>query len=486
MRVPRLVYPVLVLGLTLLVPRSARAQLISPGKLSSPHAELEGLRNCTQCHQLRQRGIAADRCLACHEPLATRIAVDSGLHRGGEYEPCASCHLDHQGVEYEMIRWEPDELDHREVGLELEEAHAALGCRDCHASPLVRDREVRVHKGRYGALGRTYLGLDATCAGCHLGDDPHEGGFDPQPCSDCHDQTDWAAASASFDHDQTRYPLTGRHRSVTCNDCHMADRTRGVGDYGGLAFSSCTDCHTDPHEGQMPTTCQSCHSTADWDRVRREDVEASFDHDRVYPLEEAHAAAECAACHSPEPRSDASIQMTYVSGLGATYPSPAADLCTSCHLDLHRGELGQPPSAAVCGDCHGQTDWYPSTFGISRHASETSFPLVGAHLATPCSSCHVNPLGAGQFVTDGSSCASCHAENQPHGAQFAERGCDDCHVEETFRIRNFDHEVTAYPLRGAHVSVTCAECHTEITDTAGARVVRYRPIAAGRCGDCHT
>ena len=45
-------------------PVPARAQL-SPGDLSAPHAHLEGLRKCGQCHHLGDRDVR-DRCLDCH------------------------------------------------------------------------------------------------------------------------------------------------------------------------------------------------------------------------------------------------------------------------------------------------------------------------------------------------------------------------------------------------------------------------------------
>jgi hypothetical protein len=489
MRVSRVVCTVLMLCFALFAPESAEAQLISPGKLSSVHSELTGIRNCTNCHELRTRGISRDRCLACHEPLARRIATDAGVHGDAEFEECASCHLDHMGPDYELIRWDPAEFDHSETGHELEESHSTLECSDCHTSPLVRDRQVRVFKGRYGALNRTYLGLSSSCAGCHASDDPHNGGFDPQPCSDCHDQSDWGAAVDSFDHEQTQYPLTGQHRTVECNDCHRPGTRSGQagngGAYGGLKFASCADCHSDPHDGGMQATCTGCHSTTGWEGVRREDVEANFNHASVYPLEGVHAAADCMACHAERPDNDSEIRITHRQGSGLAYPAPVADRCSSCHLDLHGGELGSPPSGAVCSECHDQTAWYPSSFGISRHGIDTEFQLTGAHMATPCGSCHVDPIGAGQFTVEGDTCAACHDTGQPHGFQFEGRACDSCHEQTTFTITDFDHTVTSYALDGAHSSVACSNCHKPITEPEGQRVVRYRPLAAARCSDCH-
>ena len=257
--------------LLLALPGAATAQLISPGKLSSAHAELEGMTNCTSCHELRSRGIAPDRCLACHEPLAARVSAGAGLHAGADYRECATCHREHLGREYALVRWDPDEFRHATVGFELEGAHADLGCRDCHNPTRIRDLQVRTAKVQQGTLDETYLGLGTSCVDCHQIDDPHEGAFADRSCADCHDQRDWKAAAASFDHDATRYPLTGRHRSVGCNECHRHDT------FTGLRFTACTDCHSDPHEGGMRAACTSCHSTSGWSGVTREAVESGFD-----------------------------------------------------------------------------------------------------------------------------------------------------------------------------------------------------------------
>ncbi|MFC1791799.1 hypothetical protein ACFL0I_04970, partial [Gemmatimonadota bacterium] len=62
----------------------AVGQVISPGKLSAVHTHLEGMGNCTQCHQLRTQGVDATRCLQCHQPLARRIREGTGYHGGLE------------------------------------------------------------------------------------------------------------------------------------------------------------------------------------------------------------------------------------------------------------------------------------------------------------------------------------------------------------------------------------------------------------------
>ncbi len=52
---------------------------ISPGDLAAPHAHLEGMSNCTQCHILGEK-VSNEKCLACHKELKKRIDLQKGYH----------------------------------------------------------------------------------------------------------------------------------------------------------------------------------------------------------------------------------------------------------------------------------------------------------------------------------------------------------------------------------------------------------------------
>ena len=202
---PRLIPVSLVVMLACIGPlaRAAAGQLISPGELSGPHAELDGLRGCTSCHELRARGIEADRCLDCHAPLRARIEANAGYHAAaGAKDGCARCHKEHYGRSFDLLHFEPDDFVHAEAGWEPEGAHASLDCRECHTASLVRSPEVRSFKGRHGALSRTWLGLGTECLACHESDDPHDDQFPGRTCDSCHGQDTWDDL-AVFDHDAT-------------------------------------------------------------------------------------------------------------------------------------------------------------------------------------------------------------------------------------------------------------------------------------------
>lgn len=66
--------------LLLLTATTASSQLLSPGDLAEPHAEWEGLSNCTRCHVLGEQ-VQPARCLDCHEALAARIEAQAGYHK---------------------------------------------------------------------------------------------------------------------------------------------------------------------------------------------------------------------------------------------------------------------------------------------------------------------------------------------------------------------------------------------------------------------
>ncbi|MEZ4415530.1 MAG: cytochrome c3 family protein [Gemmatimonadota bacterium] len=468
------------------------AQLISPGKLTDAHASLEGIRNCTQCHELRQKGISRSLCLDCHEPLAARISGDKGFHARLDEQDCGVCHKEHAGREADIVRFDTDGFAHaREVGFELEGAHGTLECTKCHNRDLVQDVRVRRFKAAQGAgLDHTFLGLGTECLSCHRSDDPHDGQFGDRTCTDCHGQEEWEGA-VGFDHDDARFKLTGLHRQVECVDCHPSEPWSGSAQrlrFRPLSFGTCLDCHEDNHDGAMGAECTKCHGTQGWDRISRNQFEGDFDHASTgFELVDAHAGLECMNCHRPAPESRDRIAIQFAARTRmATYPRPVVDReCLSCHVDQHGGEFAEPPAATDCTSCHDQTAWLPSEFDLFRH-QETAFPLVGAHLAVECSGCHVPDDGAEhlRFDMGERTCAQCHVDDDPHEGQFEGRACTDCHNENAFVVPGFDHDQTSYPLDGAHRDLACASCHLQEEAPDGRAFIRFRPLAS-ECRDCH-
>ncbi len=484
----------------LAVATTANAQvgtLVAPGPLSKAHSQLEGLANCQKCHQ-PGRALASAKCLACHKPIAERIAGRRGVHRDVPGS-CEKCHVEHRGTAVDIRRLDIKAFNHAvETGFALDGRHAPLS-QDC----------ARCHKTR------SFLNAGTACVSCHQ--DPHKGALGTT-CAECHTTaTPFADARKQFDHAKARFALTGAHRTVDCAKCHVNKV------YRGLKFGSCADCHREPHRQAFGPDCTTCHTTETW-KTR------TFDHARTaFPLKGAHATAACTACHvkpadtGPPPGEGVPrlphrcSRRTVQAGLrllpypgdvqeGAVRPRhgdsvpahraphrarllPAATrarppparrgrraqgstiavkfsglsaACASCHDDVHRGAAGQ-----ACDSCHTTTDFR----GLKpyTHAAPLAAFFSGRHAAAACRECHGREAGAPPppatakvtswtFKGLGTACARCHSD--PHNQELG-NACERCHAvdEIGFAAGKFSHGTTAFQLTGRHAALRCSQCH---------------------------
>jgi len=302
--------------LFLLSPAPALAQ-ISPGELSRAHSSLEGPLQCAQCHTFGA-GRPEFKCLGCHTEIRERITAKRGYHaRVADLSKrdvdCARCHTEHNGKDFDVVRWPTpkEKFDHREAGFMLEGRHANLNCQQCHRSQnLAPQNAVSAPKNP----SRTFLALSPQCNSCHR--DVHQSTLGTD-CSRCHSATGWKPAS-QFNHNSTKFTLTGLHQNVACDKCHRpSGNSPGHAQFKGLAFSDCTPCHTDPHKGAFVAACGSCHTTAGWRQTR---LTSNFDHQRTsFPLKGKHEAIVCSKCHKT---SNFKASISHVK-------------CLDCHTDSH-------------------------------------------------------------------------------------------------------------------------------------------------------
>ncbi len=449
----------------------AWAQL-SPGPLSAAHASLDSPTKCTSCHSF---GVGAPqfKCLECHQEIQTRMAAKRGYHARAVdvSEPrrdCVRCHAEHYGREFKIVRWPAsrDEFDHRETGYPLEGKHARLSCEQCHNAAHVSVDELRTFQVK--DPGRTFLGLSTACVTCHK--DEHHGqlGID---CARCHGLEAWKDA-AGFDHSRSRFPLTGRHESVACEQCHPKVGTpKPHTRYTGRGLNGCNDCHQDPHLGAFVGNCDSCHSTRDW---RGRMLSSGFDHSATsFPLVGRHQEVACNRCHG-----------------SVKFKEPVAHTrCTDCHKpDPHGGQFRQRADRGECAPCHDEKGFKPSLF-LAKDHQQTDYPLTGKHLEVACDKCHL-PAGAKTiYRLKHSACRDCHED--AHGGQFAgppylDR-CDGCHTVDGFHPSSFtesDHGKTRFPLDGSHQAVACIECHKTPAGQAQVYATRFKfPLLS--CPVCH-
>jgi hypothetical protein len=98
--------------------------------------------------------------------------------------------------------------------------------------------------------------------------------------------------------------------------------------------------------------------------------------------------------------------------------------------------------------------------------------LENAHLGIQCKACHKKE---NKFSDAGTSCISCHREDEPHEEKLGEE-CDYCHTTQTWVNIHYDHSETEFPLTGEHEQTKCVQCHID---------EHYSPIDVS-CSNCHT
>ena len=450
-------------------------------------------------------------CGACHKPALQKSAAAALIQQQdhakswmGLQTACVDCHADVHRNQlgrkcetcHSQTAWKPaPKFDHARSTYALTGAHEKLECMKCHAAPQF----VTATDANGAPLPEWKPLPHADCVPCHR--DPHAGRF-KGTCATCHATSNFRVIRREgFKHDQTRYPLHGKHAQVACQRCH--DPARG-GSGPKPKFALCGDCHADAHNGTAtlagkPADCTACHDLNSFTSP----TYAVVTHQKsAYPLQGAHATADCAACHRRLGDRDPAA-----AALGSAHVAirPAHAACVDCHGDPHRGRFRPPNPRARKNDClacHDMTAFSPAKYDARMHF-ECDFKLEGAHLTVPCQACHeelkaqrskstllaatasLRPL---TFESKKRLCAECH--DDPHGGQFEHRkdrgACQGCHGADVFvPAAKFNHDRDSrFKIEGAHRRTACIACHPARTDAAGRKLVSYVPTPT-RCEACH-
>jgi len=386
---------------------------------------------CSSCHANNQFVNISTGCVSCHLK-DMQGATDPNHVAAGFPQDCSLCHT--------TVNWTSATFNHSATKFPLTGKHATVACATCH-------------------IGNQFATLSTACVSCHLPDmqgtnNPNHiaAGFS-QDCSQCHSTVDWNGAT--FNHNATKFPLTGKHATVDCATCHANNQ------FATLS-TSCVNCHLKDMQGTTSPNhvaagfsqdCSQCHSTADWNG-------ATFNHNATkFPLTGKHATVDCATCH--------------VNNQFATLSTA----CVNCHLKDMQGTTNPNHVAAAfsqdCSQCHSTVDWNGATF---NHTA-TKFPLTGKHATVDCATCHAN----NQFATLSTACVNCHLKdmqsttNPNHVAAGFPQDCSLCHSTIDWTGSSFNHNATPFPLTGAHATVLCATCHANNNFTS----------LGTACGSCH-
>lgn len=362
----------------------------------------------------------------------------TGYHSSSEVKGknCSSCHNEHHGRNFRIVNFNPNSFDHKKTGFSLTGKHSNAECKECHKSEFIYDNNLKKRKN-------TYLGLSTNCSSCH--EDFHQKALGDN-CVNCHN-TEAFKPAIKFDHSMAAFKLTGAHQQVQCVGCHKIETKNGkeFQTFKGIPFQNCNSCHQDVHKGSFGQNCSSCHVTTSFKQINS----AMFDHSRTkFPLMGKHKSVSCNNCH----KAPSGYKMKF-------------DLCTDCHTDFHKAQFVVNNQTQNCSDCHSENGFRPSSFTLEMH-NKTKFQITGAHLATPCESCHYQQNNW-HFKGIQIECISCHEnihKNELKSEFLPENNCGSCHQTSSWNTISFDHQKTNFPLLGKHSSINCGSCHRQKKD----------------------
>ncbi|MDE0886052.1 MAG: hypothetical protein OSB70_11020, partial [Myxococcota bacterium] len=258
-----------------------------------------------------------------------------------------------------------------------------------------------------------------------------------------------ADSAADFDHFRTRFPLTGGHERVACENCHVAGLFEGT-----------------------PTRCSTCHDGSGI----RSDSGRSPSHIR--------STNQCEDCHLQAAWIPSRIDHAAVLGS-----------CVDCHngVEAMGKSVGHPQSSSVCEDCHRSLTWAGAGFnhegvtGICStcHNGADATGKSPGHIVTTasCDTCHEAGVSWSVVRFDHSGitepCANCHngiqATGKPPGHVATTSPCDACHSAGTSWLNvQFDH---------SGVTGTCESCHNG-ADATGKPSGHIATTSA--CDTCHS
>ena len=512
---------------------------ISPGDLSQAHANLEGMSKCTLCHDLGEK-VSNKKCLSCHDDIQMLLNKKSGYHASSSVvnKDCFACHSDHHGRKFDMVRFDEDNFNHTLTGYELEGKHETVDCRKCHVSDNIQDAEIKKRKN-------TFLGLDEKCLSCH--DDFHQKTLSNN-CIECHKMEAFIPAS-KFDHDDSEYALKGKHLEVDCIECHKTSKRNGkeFQNFSDIDFDDCKSCHEDPHNGQIEGKCMQCHTETSFSSFIGQ---GNFNHGTTgFSLRGKHKKVDCFSCHTNTSKAEFVFQnkqktknenncvachkdehegkygnecvkchressflslkkMAFFDHNITDYPLEGKHLkvdckqchkkrfstqidftsCSNCHQDYHEGEFKNNGVSPDCVECHSLENGFDySLYTLEQHQTN-SFPLEGAHYATPCYACHVSEDDKRWTFTNlGSTCVECHKDT--HEGYISEKyypanECKTCHINDTWTIVTFDHNLTDWSLEGKHKEVDCRTCHFETDKNNKLGKQNFKSLES-ECFSCH-
>lgn len=268
-------------------------------------------------------------------------------------------------------------------------------------------------------------------------------------CAVCHTTENWNKIKENgFNHNKTKFPLIGQHKTVSCRKCHTS-----------LDFSKtpteCSACHTDIHQGTVGKDCARCHSSNSWivTKIKQLHQQTGF------PLVGEHASADCNRCHT-----NASVRR---------FDNIRSD-CYSCHQFQYESTVKPNHRTSGfgtdCQRCHNMSG--RSWNSIGKGFDHNQFMvLTGAHKTADCTSCHWDNYSQAEKedLSTKTQCKNCHSPGPArskypaHTTKYLKFDCGECHntVSWASGVRFTQHDGWGRIYSGEHKGKwqSCTDCH---------------------------
>ncbi len=479
---------------------------------SPPHVEqFYPHTQCNSCHVATSwteviffHTVLDTACNICHLTEMQLANENVTLHNTLP-SACVNCHV--------TDNWNDIVFPHGVTGFDLEGAHTATNCTNCHTDSWLGIERLceGCHLDNYQQTSdpdhSVQIYLPADCENCHTAVDWIPSIYqhdlpDQAPCSTCHSANYQLAGSSIPDHDGFSTDCTICHQPTTWAETVFNHEDTNFPLTGAHDTADCIGCHADGY-ADLPLNCDGCHMDT-WTQTANPDHSA-----------QVYAAEDCEVCHT----TDAWEQSIFEHGL----PNQAdCNVCHTANFEIASGTVdGHDGFSTDCTVCHQATVWTDILF----NHDDTDFPLTGAHDTADCIGCHADgyadlPTDCGYCHLDNYSqttdpshisqiyplteCAVCHntTEWQPDiynhlpepaycnichlsnlmdanvtipGHFTLPNNCMLCHVTDAWnQTSGFDHSITSFILEDAHLQVGCLDCHQ--TGFAG---------TSTECSSCH-
>jgi nitrate/TMAO reductase-like tetraheme cytochrome c subunit len=276
--------------------------------------------NCASCHKDVHQGKFGADCQSCHSTNSFHQINQSAFNHNKTDFPllgkhnlvkCNDCHKQNLTVELKHEKCTNCHKDYHKG--EFVDSGVVRNCSNCHNETGFSPAVYTIEKNNSTKFKLTGSHLAVPCAGCHLkneewhfkniglecidchknvhGEEITAKFMGKNECSGCHNTEAWS--TISFEHEKTGFSLLGKHKEVSCGNCHYRGNNEFEKEFKFVSLGkSCLGCHNDFHFGQFKDSeCERCHTFENWKPEK-------FDHSKTrFSLEGAHSKLQCIQCH---------------------------------------------------------------------------------------------------------------------------------------------------------------------------------------------